>query len=136
MSLSRRWFKTIAATLAAALFVTSLPMGAAQAGLVTTEQMVEERAAASERERLATILLRDDVRQQMEALGVDQEEAMARLASLSDQEVQQIAGQLDEMPAGQNVLVGVLVVAGAVLLGLVITDLLGITDVFAVINPI
>jgi len=136
MSLSRRWFKTIAATLAAALFVTSLPMGAAQAGLVTTEQMVEERAAASERARLGTILLRDDVRQQMEALGVDQEEAMARLASLSDQEVQQIAGQLDEMPAGQNVLVGVLVVAGAVLLGLVITDLLGITDVFAVINPI
>src|SRR5690606_9277133 len=136
MSLSRRWFKTIAATLAAALFVTSLPMGAAQAGLVTTEQMVEERAAASERARLATILLRDDVRQQLEALGVDQEEAMARLASLSDQEEQQIAGQLGEMPAGQNVLVGVLVVAGAVLLGRVITYLLGITDVFAVINPI
>src|SRR5690606_41484338 len=95
-SLGRRGFSTVAATLAAALFVTSVPMGAAQAGLVTTEQMVEERAAASERERLATVLLRDDVRQQMEALGVDQEEAMARLASLSDQEVQQIAGQLDE----------------------------------------
>jgi hypothetical protein len=30
----------------------------------------------------------------------------------------------------------VLIVAGAVLIGLVITDLLGITDVFAVINPI
>ena len=29
-----------------------------------------------------------------------------------------------------------LVVAGAVLIGLVITDLLGITDVFAVINPV
>lgn len=136
MSLNRRWFRTIAATVAAALFVTSLPLGAARAGLVTTEQVVEQRTAASDRERLAAILQRDDVRQQMEALGVDREEALARLASLSDQEVQQIAGHIDELPAGQNFLVGVLVVAGIVLIGLVITDLLGITDVFAVINPV
>jgi hypothetical protein len=136
MSLNRRWFRTIAATLAAALFVTSLPIGAAHAGLVTTEQVVEQRTAASDRERVAAILLRDDVREQMEALGVDRDEALARLASLSDQEIQQIAGQIDELPAGQNVLVGVLIVAGAVLLGLVVTDLLGITDVFAVVNPI
>jgi hypothetical protein len=136
MSLSRRWFRTIAATLAAALFVASLPIGAARAGLVTTGQVVEQRTAASDRERVAAILMRDDVREQMEALGVDRDEAIARLASLSDQEVQQIAGQIDELPAGQNVLVGVLIIAGAVLIGLVVTDLLGITDVFAVINPI
>jgi hypothetical protein len=104
--------------------------------LVTTEQLVEQKAAASDRERLAAILLRDDVRQQMEALGVNRDEAIARLASLSDQEIQQIAGQVDQLPAGQNSLAGVLIVAGAVLLGLVITDLLGITDVFAVVNPI
>ena len=136
MTIYRRLSKPIALALAAALFVTSLPIGAAHAGLVTTDQLVEQRTAASERERLAAILLRDDVRQQMEALGVDQNEAMARLASLSDQEVQQIAGQLDELPAGQNLLVGVLIIAGAVLLGLVITDLLGLTDVFTVVRPI
>jgi hypothetical protein len=136
MSLNRCWFKTIAFTIMAALFVTSLPLGAARAGLVTTEQLVEAKSAASDRERLAAILMRDDVRAQMEALGVDRDEAMARLASLSDQEVQQIAGQVDELPAGQNLLVSILVIAGAVLIGLVILDLLGVTDVFAVINPI
>jgi len=136
MTIYRRLSKPIALALAAALFVTSLPIGAAHAGLVTTDQLVEQRTAASERERLAAILLRDDVRQQMEALGVDQNEAMARLASLSDQEVQQIAGRIDELPAGQNFLVGVLIVAGAVLLGLVITDLLGFTNVFTVVRPI
>jgi hypothetical protein len=136
MTIYRRLSKPIALAMAAALFVTSLPIGAARAGLVTTEQLVEQRTAASDRERLAAILLRDDVRQQMEALGVDRDEAIARLASLSDQEVQQIAGRVDELPAGENFLVGVLIVAGAVLIGLVITDLLGITDVFAVINPI
>jgi hypothetical protein len=136
MSLSRCWFRTIALTLATALFITSLPLGAARAGLVTTEQLVEAKSAASDRERLAAILMRDDVRAQMEALGVDRDEAIARIASLSDQEVQQIAGQIDELPAGQNFLVGVLVVAGIVLIALVILDLLGVTDVFAVINPI
>lgn len=136
MSIHRRLSKAIALAVVAALFSTSLPIGAARAGLVTTEQVVEQRTAATDRERLAAILLRDDVRQQMEALGVDRDEAVARLASLSDQEVQQIAGRIDELPAGENFLVGVLIVAGAVLLGLVITDLLGITDVFAVINPI
>jgi hypothetical protein len=103
---------------------------------VTTEQVVEQRTVASDRERLAAFLLRDDVRQQMEALGVDRQEAIERLASLSDQEVQQIAGRIDDLPAGQSVLVGVLIAAGVVLIVLVITDLLGLTDVFAVINPV
>lgn len=136
MSIHRRFSRPIALVLAAALFSASLPLGGARAGLVPTEQLVEQRTAASDRERLAAILLRDDVRQQMEALGVSGDEAIARLASLSDQEVQEIAGRVDELPAGENFLVGVLIVAGAVLLGLVITDLLGITDVFAVVNPI
>jgi hypothetical protein len=136
MTIYRRLSKPIALALAAALFVTSLPIGAARAGLVTTDQLVEQRTAASDRERLAAILLRDDVRQQIEALGVDRNEAIARLASLSDQEIQQIAGRIDELPAGQNLLVGVLIVAGAVLLGLVVTDLLGFTNVFTVVRPI
>jgi hypothetical protein len=129
-------FKAIALTIVAAIFVTSLPVGAARAGLVTTEQVVDATAAASDRERLAAVLLRDDVRQQMEALGVDRDEAMARLASLSDQEIQQIAGKIDELPAGQSFIAGVLIVAGAVLLALVILDLVGVTDVFAFINPV
>ena len=136
MTIYRRLSKPIALMLAAALFVTSLPIGAARAGLVTTEQVVEQRSAASDRERLTAVLLRDDVRQQMEALGVDREEALARLAGLSDQEVQQIAGRIDQLPAGQNVLVGVLVIAGVVFIVLVVMDLLGVTDVFPFINPI
>jgi hypothetical protein len=136
MTIHRCLSKSLALAVAAALFVTSLPIGAARAGMVTTDQLVEQKVAAGDRERLAAILLRDDVRQQMEALGVNRDEAIARLASLSDQEIQQIAGRIDEMPAGQSVLVGVLIVAGAVLLGLLITDLLGITDVYAVVNPV
>jgi hypothetical protein len=129
-------FKAIALAIAAAMFITSLPVGAARADLVTTEQVVDAKAAASDRERLAAVLLRDDVREQMEALGVDRDEAMARLASLSDQEIQQVAGKIDELPAGQSFIAGVLIIAGAVLLALVILDLVGVTDVFTFINPV
>lgn len=136
MSICRYPSRAIAVMVAAALFVTSLPIGAARAGLVTTEQALDERTAANDRAQLTAILQRDDVRQQMEALGVERDEAIARLASLSDQEVRQIAGQVDQLPAGQSVLGGVLIVAGVVLIALVITDLLGVTNIFAVINPV
>jgi hypothetical protein len=136
MSIYRRFSKTIALTIATGLFVTSLPVGTAHAGLVTTAQVVEERTAASDRERLVSILLRDDVRQQMEALGVDRDEAVARLGSLSDEEIQQIAGQIDELPAGQGFLEGVVIVAGVVFIALIITDLLGVTNIFGFINPV
>ena len=134
MSICRYPSRAIAVMVAAALF-TSLPIGA-RAGLVTTEQALDERTAADDRQRLTALLQRDDVRRQMEALGVDRDEAIARLASLSDQEVQEIAGRVDQLPAGQSVLGGVLIAAGVVLIVLVITDLLGVTNVFAVINPV
>ena len=129
-------FKAIALTIIAAIFVTSYPLGTARAALVSTEQVVDERSAASDRERLTQLFLRDDVRQQMEALGVDREEALARLASLSDQEVAQIADRIDELPAGQGVLGAIVVIAGVTFLVLLVTDLLGFTDIFGFINPI
>ena len=129
-------FKATALTVVVAMLITYLPVGAARADLVTTGQVVEQNAAAGARERLAAVFLRDDVRRQMAALGVDPDEAMARIASLSDQEVQEIAGRIDELPAGQGFLAGVLIIAGAVLIALVILDLVGVTDVFTFINPI
>jgi hypothetical protein len=80
--------------------------------------------------------MRDDVRQQLEALGVDRDEAIARVTTLSDEEVRQIAARLDQLPAGQGFLAGVALTAGVVFIVLIITDLLGVTNVFAVINPI
>ncbi|HEX5796168.1 MAG TPA: PA2779 family protein [Geminicoccaceae bacterium] len=136
MRVSSAWFKAVALSIAAAMVMSCLPLGAARAGLVTTEQLLDQTAAAGERERLAAVLQRDDVRRQMEALGVDRDEAVARLASLSDAEVREIAGRIDQLPAGQSFLAGVLIVAGAVLIALVILDLVGVTDVFAFINPV
>ena len=136
MSICRPFARAIALTTTIALLASTLPAGTARAGLVTTEQVIAEQAPDDDRERLLTLMLRDDARQQMEVLGVDRAEAIARVASLSDEEIQQIAAHLDELPAGQGFLAGVALTAGVVFIVLIITDLLGVTNVFAVINPI
>ena len=79
-------------------------------------------------------MAREDVRQQLVALGIDPDEAAQRSSALSDDEVRQIAGKLDELPAGEGA-VGVLVAAILILLlVLIITDLIGATDVFPFIK--
>jgi len=68
----------------------------ALAGIVGTDTV----AAGAERERLASLLERGDVRARLESLGVDATHAKARVAALSDTEAAQLAAQMDELPAG------------------------------------
>jgi hypothetical protein len=114
----------------AVMLVIAGPLGAARAALVPTEQVVAARSVAADRAQVAAFLGRDDVRRQMVALGVDPAEAEARLAGLSDSDVRTIAGQLDRLPAGQSAVGALIGAAVFIFLVLLITDLLGLTDVF------
>jgi cytochrome c1 len=120
----------LAFALATLMFVLTGPIETARAALITTEQAIEATAAEGDRERVKAFLARDDVRTQMVALGVDPVEAANRVAGLSDAEVRQIAGHLDQLPAGQNAIAAVIGAALFIFLVLLITDLLGLTDVF------
>ncbi len=130
-----RIFKKLVATAMAVLMVMNVaPIGLAQAKMVTTDQVLEHADPGSDRERVESFLLREDVQSQFVLLGINPEEAANRVASLSDEEIQQIAGRLDELPAGEG---GVGVVVGAILiifLVLLITDLMGLTDVYPFVN--
>jgi len=108
----------------------SVPIGIANAGLVSTEQVVEHEAAAADRERVFDFLARQDVRAQMTEFGVDPAMAEARVAGLSDAEICKVAGRIDQVPAGQDVLGAVLSTALVIFVVLLITDILGLTDVF------
>jgi hypothetical protein len=129
-----RFSRAIALIMALILLIGSLPLGLAQAALITTDRVIGERAigddAQHERRTVDAFLARQDVRDQMVAFGVDPEEARVRVASLSDQEISQIAGQIDRLPAGQGVLVALIGAAVFVFVVLLITDLLGLTHVF------
>ena len=120
----------VALALAVVMFVLTGPIDAAQAALVTTGQAIEAGAAVGGRDRVAAFLSREDVQAQMVALGVDPVEAVNRVAGLSDAEVRQIAGHLDQLPAGQSAVGAVIGAALFIFLVLLITDLLGLTNVF------
>ena len=122
--------RRVALALAVVLFLLTGPMDAARAALVTTEQALAGEVVGSDRDRVAAFVQRDDVRAQMVALGVDPAEAAQRVAGLSDAEVQRIAGHLDQLPAGQSAVGAILGVALLIFLVLLVTDLLGLTDVF------
>jgi hypothetical protein len=127
-----RFGRAVALLMALVLLITSLPLGIAQAALIPTDQVVggQDHSASRERRKVEAFLQRQDVRDQMVALGVDPTEAQARVASLSDREVQQIAGQIDQLPAGQGVIVAVIGAAVLIFIILLITDILGLTHIF------
>ncbi len=130
----RQLRRGVALVVALAVLVASLPLGTVQAALVSTEQLLAAGDGAAERARVLAFVERADVREQMVALGVDPDEAAARVQALSDAQVREIAGQLDRLPAGQSA-IGIIV--GAILLVflvLLLTDLLGLTNVFPFVN--
>ncbi|MBM3506952.1 MAG: hypothetical protein FJX64_04360 [Alphaproteobacteria bacterium] len=120
------------------MFVVAGPLPMAQAAMVPTNQVLQAaepvNPAATDRERLNGFLARDDVRRQMETLGVDPNDARMRVAAMPDSEVARLVGKLDQTPAGAGwfaTLVWAVVVIAIVLL---ITDLLGVTDVYPLGN--
>ena len=97
-----RALSLVALAVVAGLWLAADP---AQAGMVSTEAVIGESAAAqdgreTERARVRAFIERKEVRDRLEAEGVDPDEAAARTESLSDEEIALIAGKLDKLPAG------------------------------------
>ncbi|MFA5371574.1 MAG: PA2779 family protein [Sideroxydans sp.] len=112
--------------LIAGMLSLSLPMQSAYAAMVGTDQVAGLAQSQSDRARISTFLDRADVRQAMQDQGVDAATAHARVAALTDEEVQTVAGKLDTLPAGGDI-IGILFTVFIVLL---VTDVLGFTKVF------
>jgi uncharacterized protein (DUF2141 family) len=100
---------------------------AAQAALVGTLQAVE--ASGTRAQDLAIVssaLAREQVRGQMEAMGVDPAAVDARVARLTDSELRSLADRMEQMPAGGDALA----VIGIVFVVLIILELVGVIDIF------
>jgi hypothetical protein len=119
--------RIIASLLVVSIAGLGLPLPV-HAGMVGTDAVLP----SAERDRIASFLEREDVRQQLQAQGVSPTQAKARVAALTDEEARQLAGQVDSLPAGGDVL-GVLL---TVFLVLLITDILGFTKIFPFTRPV
>ncbi|MEQ8858083.1 MAG: PA2779 family protein [Pseudomonadales bacterium] len=106
--------------------VVCAPLAPAQAGIVGTDAAMAMAERADAVTRINAVLMRDDVRAQLEALGVDPADALERVGSLTTTELAELESRLGELPAGG----GVLGVLGVLLVVLLVLELLGVTNVF------
>jgi len=96
--------------------------------MITTETAVERGIEnLSQREKLHALINRKDVQPQLEQYGVSREEALARLNSLTDAEVSQLAAEIDQLPEGQgDVAVAILLI---LVIGFIVAWLTGLIKI-------
>jgi hypothetical protein len=132
--LTRHLAKPLSLLLIVSFLLLDLNVQTAGAGIIGTQTIMNVQAVDSARARVNAFLERREVETAMAARGISPEEAKARVAGLADEEVMRIAGAMDRLPAGGDAAA----VAGAilfVLVVLVITDIIGVTNIFPFIHP-
>ncbi len=134
MFFSQCVLKRIAICMIAAFTLAITPVVPVAAGMISNEQVAEQQSVADARLTVQNFMDRDDVRQQIEGLGVDPQEAEQRVAALSDAEVRDLAQKIETAPAGEGVVGALIGTALIVFLVLLITDILGFTHVFGFTN--
>jgi hypothetical protein len=122
----RRLARPISYIVTLGVLALSVHLPIANAAVIGTEAVVAAQQAEIDRARVQDLLGRAEVKDRLLSAGVDPDQVSARVDALSDSDVHQLAAKIDKLPAGGDAL-GVLVFVFIVLL---ITDILGLTDVF------
>ena len=120
----RKSVSTLAGLLSVAMLSLSFP-AVTSAVMVDSAQLLESQQT-TDQQTLDAFMARDQVRDQLLALGVNPESVQQRLQGLTDEEARQLAQQIDELPAGA----GLIEVVGIVFVVLIVLELVGVTDVF------
>jgi len=93
------WAKTICRLLVVLLIWS--PYQIATAGMIGTDQVVTSSSQA-DRTTVLNFLNRSDVANQLQSLGIDPSNANERVAAMTDQEVQSLAGRINSLPTGAS----------------------------------
>jgi hypothetical protein len=105
-----------------------------QAAMVGTADILDQKDSTLARQKVVDFMQRQDVANYFNAMGVDSDEARARVATMTDQEIALVADKIDQMPAGGDAVQFVLVVAIIMFIVLVVLDIIGVTDIFTFIK--
>lgn len=119
----------VALLLVISILFTSL-QSTVHAAIVSTSELVAEEQSYMDRKYLLKSLDREEVQATLVSQGVDLKMAKLRVASMTDTEVRTLNAKMDNLPAASGV-------AGTVvfiLIVLLVTDLIGVTDVYPFIN--
>ena len=130
MKIIRKKISYISLFMATIMLFIAIPYQPLLAAMVTTEETFNQIKAQDARDNLKTLLSRNDIKNALISQGIDPDEAKARIDSLSDSEVIEVADKIERLPAGGGALGALIGAALIVFLVLLITDILGYTDVF------
>lgn len=107
------------------LFSQTMP---AYAGLIGTEQFMNQQLVELDRETLRNVFDRDEARTLLEKHGITHEQAQERVNAMTDQEVRLFAQKFEEQPAAGSV--GIVAALLIIVLLFIALELSGKTDVF------
>jgi hypothetical protein len=124
----KRVEKSVSLLMTLLLLLITAPVPSVLAAMVGTEAILVNQDTLNARDQLRSFLDREDVQSQLTARGIDPAEAQARIDSLSDAEVMQIADKIDQLPAGGSFWGTVLYLAIIAVIVLLVLEMLGYTD--------
>lgn len=85
-----------------AVALVMLPFQYGHAGMIGTDQAVAAASAQADRTAVLSYLSRAQTATELQSLGLDANEAQARVAAMTDAEVSTLAGQMHAVPAGAD----------------------------------
>ena len=110
------------------------PVMSAQAAIVDNDALLAEKPTQQHtRDSLQKLFMQDQVRAQLQALGVSPEWASERARTLTDADLARINNGAGQLQAGGESVLGVLLV---IFIVFVITDIIGATDIFSFVHPV
>ena len=110
---------------------TVLMAGGVQAEAISSDTVMQTQAAQYNKQQLIDMVSRADVQSKLVGLGVDSDDAIARINAMTDSEISKLNAEINQAPAG-----GVVGAVLTVLAVIAILDLAGVTDVYPFIRPI
>jgi hypothetical protein len=108
-----------------------LGMSQASAAVFSSEQVISKQQFNFNKQQVLSYVDSAEVQNKLIELGVSPADAKQRIANMTAEELNALNSQMNEMPAG-----GIVGVVVTVLVVVVVTDLMGLTDVYPFINPI
>jgi hypothetical protein len=116
--------------MATMMLLIAVPYQPLLAAMIPTEATINQNKAQEARDHLKSLISREDIRKSLVSQGIDPMEAKTRVDSLSDIEAITVANQIEQLPVGSGAIGAVIVASVIVFLVLLITDILGYTDIF------
>ncbi|MGI9260981.1 MAG: PA2779 family protein [Woeseiaceae bacterium] len=118
--------RTAAIVIATCLVGSSL-MQPAFAEMISTETAIQLEDRQTRIDKINDVLAQENVQNMLVKMGVDPVDASQRVDSLTNEELQSLQDNLDQMPVGAT---GVVEVVGIVAIVLIVLELLNVTNFF------